>query len=91
MQRLIAASAATSVVLTLGAPASATAEEHSTPEVSSVATMSSTEKESPAATASHAVAFAISTIGLALALAALTQGAANILRPTMPPANLLQR
>ena len=91
MQRLIAASAATSVVLTLGTPASATAEEHPTPEVSSIATMSSTEEGSPAATASHTVAFVISTIGLVLALAALTQGAANILRPTMPSANLLQR
>lgn len=91
MQRLIATSAAISVVLTLGTPASATAEKHPTPGASSIATMSSTEKGSPAANATHTVAFVISTIGLVLALAALTQGLANILRPTTPPANLIQR
>ena len=54
-------------------------------------TMSSTEKGSPAATATHMVAFVISTIGLVLTLAALTKGVANILQLTQPPANLLKR
>lgn len=91
MQRLLAASAAVSVALALGTPAPAMAEKQPTPETSSTITMSSTEKGSPAATATHMVAFVISTIGLVLTLAALAQGAANILRLTQPPAILLQR
>ena len=91
MRRLLAASAAVSVVLALGVPASATAEKKPASETSSMVTMSSTEKGSPAATATHMVAFVISTIGLVLTLAALTKGVADILQLTQPPANLLKR
>lgn len=89
MHRTLAAGAVLAVALSLTPFATGSEQPEDVP--SSVDTMSSTEKGSPAATATHMVALLISTTGLVLTLAALTKGVADILQLTQPPANLLKR
>lgn len=90
MPRTLAAGTALAVVLSL-APV-ATGSEQPEEATSSVDTMSSTEKGSPAAQTVTVITMVIATAGLAFALAALVQGTAGILQLAPPPLpQLVQR